>query len=113
MSLDSRLRPAISELVEHIVSGDLEALEADGRAGRLTASELKRAIADYGRQLTSMPDDGWKFADCYPIEGSVAEWSVDLPLWTTEEGVSDLTLTMNIRIVSDGVTVRIEDLHVL
>ncbi|WP_299390669.1 hypothetical protein [Pelagibius sp.] len=113
MPLDSRLKPAIWDLVEHIVKGDFGALEVDGRVGRLTASDLRRVIAEYGRKLISLPDDGWNFADSYPIEGSDAEWSVDLPLWTVEEGLSDLTLTMNIRIDNDDVIVRIEDLHVL
>jgi hypothetical protein len=41
-------------------------------------------------------------------------WSVNLPLWTKEEGRSDLTLQMHFT-ESDGAlyAVEIDDLHVL
>lgn len=89
-------------------------LEADGRIGRLTVEELSQALEDYGRSLVEIPDQGWEAADVYEIEDRLDTWGIDLPLWTLEEGRSDLTLSLTVsRLDSGQVTVEIDDLHVL
>ncbi len=87
-------------------------LASDGRIGRLTEQELRQAIADYGRTLTAIPTslDG---LDVYPIDGAPGHFSIDLPLWTVEEGRSDLTLSASVVERDGSVLVSIDDLHVL
>ena len=88
-------------------------LEENGRIGRLTAGQLSAALARYGRRIVPLPDCGWELIDAYPIVGSPDIVSLDIPLWTLEEGRSDLTLRVSCR--RDGPTVRvtIDDLRVL
>jgi hypothetical protein len=53
--------------------------------------------------------------DIVEVEGSsLKSWSVNLPLWTNEEGRSDLTLEMRFTESEAAIyTVEIDDLHVL
>lgn len=104
---------AIRQLVEDIVRGDYTSIAASGRIGRLTADELRRAIAEYGRTLVSLPTGGIDAADVYPSTSNPSEVSVDLPLWTAEEGRSDLTLSLTVVEDQGGPLVSISDLHVL
>ncbi|WP_193367728.1 DUF7668 domain-containing protein [Pelagibius marinus] len=113
MPVDVKLQPAILELVDVLMRGEFERLELDGRIGRLTAAELSRALSEYGGKLVPLPDDAFDSADCYPIEGEASKWAVDLPLWTREEGRSDLTLALSIKEDNGKVLVEIDDLHVL
>ena len=98
--------------------GHYRQLEADGRAGRLTAAELEDVIVLYGRQLIDPPDEAFVAAHIYTINiasagETGARVKVDLDMWTVEEGRSDLTPTLMIVEVADQVTIEIEDLHVL
>ena len=111
--MDRSLIPAVRDVVERLVRREFARLEADGRSGRLTAEELARALDDYGRTLVDVPDDGWELADSYEIEGRPGAWAIDLPLWTKEEGRSDLTLSLSTsRGDDDEVVVEIDDIQV-
>jgi hypothetical protein len=111
--MSSAARAVICQLVEDIVVGDFGSIEADGRIGRLTRDELRRAIQEYGKTLVSLPANAVEAADVYPLENSPGEFAVDLPLWTAEEGQSDLTLSLTVVDVIDAPAVSIDDLHVL
>jgi hypothetical protein len=109
---DSDLRDVIQLLVEDIAAGRYHLLEADGRIGRLRAEHLQEVVANYGRTIVSLPDVGWGLVDEYPIDGHPNEVSLDIPLWTTEEGRSDLTLSVSCRRYGQTVSVAIDDLRV-
>ena len=113
MPLDESLVPALRDLVQRLVHREFSALEADGRIGRLTVEELARAVDDYGRSLVAIPESGWDLADACEIAGQTNAWSIDLPLWTEEEGRSDLTLSLSVARDNGSVRVEIDDLHVL
>jgi hypothetical protein len=104
---------AIRRLVEDLSSGNYGAVEADGRIGRLTLDELRRAVSEYGRTLTPLPGEALELANSYSVEGMEGRTAVDVPLWTVEEGRSDLTLSVTLDEGKDGTTVSIDDLHVL
>jgi hypothetical protein len=111
----SFMRPLIAEIVEELVAGRYEALEQDGRAGRVTASELRSTLEDYPATLVPLPDEAFAIGgDAYPIDGrSPPEWAVDQDLWTREEGRSDLTLQLHVQCEKEKYRVEITDLHVL
>lgn len=113
MTLPTHLVPALRDLVHTLVVGDYDALHSDGRAGRLSADELRQAISRYGRRLVDPPDAAFRSANAYAIEGSQHSWAVDLDLWTAEEGHSDLTLSVTAEETADGIWLTIDDLHVL
>ena len=113
IKLSQGAEKAVRQLVKDLVNGHYTEIEADGRIGRLTKDELRRAVAEYGRRLTQLPEGAIEAVDVYPTDGVLNQASVDVPLWTEEEGQSDLTLSVIIREEMDRVTVTISDLHVL
>ena len=111
MTVPKFLRPAIRDVVHELTAGNYELLERDGRTGRLTASEVRDAIQEYGRTLIDLPavafDEG---GDSFQINNS--RWAVDQDLWTAEDGHSDLTLELDAVVTADGTwSVVITDLH--
>ena len=108
-------RPLIAALVRDLAAGNYGDVERDGRAGRLTAEELRRVIADYGATLIPLPDDAFEVGgDAHVIEGSdPPEWAIDQDLWTKEEGRSDLTLQADVKFADAEYRLEITDLHVL
>ena len=104
---------AIRRLVRDIAEGRLDEVERDGRAGRCTAADLKCVIAEYGRTLLPLPDEAFEFGHVHEYENDPDGCFVDVDLWTSEEGRSDLTLSLEARKEADGYRVEISDLHVL
>jgi len=113
MPIPTQLRPALRSVVDELVRGNYAALERDGRAGRVGAEGLQRAIAEYRRHLIDLPDEAFEVSGAIEVTNQARTWAVDLDLWTEEEGRSDLTLSATVTETSSGVQVKIEDLHVL
>lgn len=113
MPIDYQFQAAIREVVELLVRGEFAVLERDGRSGRLNSQEIESAISEYGKRLISLPDNSFQSADCYDIEGVKNTWTMDIPLWTAEEGESDLTLSITVTKENDSIHVGINDIHVL
>lgn len=113
MNANEPLFSAICALVDALVRGAYAELEQDGRSGRLTAAHLRDAIATYGRTLIPLPDEAIRHMDVYPYTADPQVLTVDIPLWTEEEGLSDLTLRLTAEILDSMILVRIEDIHVL
>jgi len=113
MHADTKFMDPIRALVEALVEGHFDQLERDGRSGRLSSHELKKALKAYGRTIITLPDEACDFVDVHPIKGQKPTWVVDVPLWTAEEGRSDLTLSLTVSESQDGVRLEIADLHVL
>lgn len=104
---------AIRDLVDLLVRGAYAELEADGRIGRLTADELRTAIEQYGQTLVALPDEAPRAISVYPHSTQPSVLALDIPLWTLEEGQSDLTLSLTAEMTERLIKVRIDDLHVL
>jgi hypothetical protein len=114
MALPPEVISAIHDIVHELSVGNFVALERDGRAGRLTAQELREAVGGYGGVLTDVPVEALERANAYEIEDAGNEWFVNVDLWTTDEQPSDLTLSLEAKRLEDGkVEVSIDDLHVL
>jgi hypothetical protein len=104
---------AIRSLIVDLVARNYAAIVADGRGGRLTESEIGSAIAEYGRTLTVPPESAFPSVDEYPQHDAPGQSWIDVPLWTKEEGRSDLTLSVIATKCGDTYELRIQDLHVL
>jgi hypothetical protein len=112
--MDPALKNEVERLVADIVAGRFSQLVADGRAGRLSEAELQKAVLDYGRTLVPLPEAAWAVVDEFPQKTDPSMVAVDVPLWTAEEGRSDLTLTLTAQRHPTGLyCLRIDDLHVL
>jgi hypothetical protein len=102
----------VTDLLAQEAYIDLEKLS---NGVRLTANELKKAVVEYGCKIVPTPVQGYEELDVIEVIGSKPkQWSVNVPVFTLEEGKSDLTLELTI-IESPSALYRIEvdDLHVL
>lgn len=102
----------VRQVLAMLVAGSYDELVSSTPGSRVSAGELRGAVDDYGHTLV-MPRDAsgrnWLKVDCSPDV-----WSVDVPLFTAEEGRSDLTLSLTIHQLGDGLyRAEIDDLHVL
>jgi hypothetical protein len=111
--MNPTLDQAIRRLIDDLVAGAYDAIEADGRGGRLTADEMRFAIAGYGRELISLPADKALKVEVYPLDEDPRLSAIDVELWTREEGRSDLTLQLSVDESGDDIKISIDDLHVL
>jgi hypothetical protein len=88
---------AVRVIVDLLVRGQYVTVEKVTRGRRLTADQIAAAIAEYGRTLTAPADDWWSTVEITPIHvGEHAAFHVAAPLWTCEEGRSDLTLELQL-----------------
>jgi hypothetical protein len=110
--LDDKHLAAIRALVDDLACGRFAELEADGRAGRLTAESIRTTISEYGRTLISLPDEAIGFIDVYVMRDDPNEFALDVELWTREEGRSDLTLSLTSMKEADRYRLAIHDLLV-
>lgn len=81
-----RFRAALAAVVDRLVARDFDGAVARGDIGRW--------IRPYPATLIALPPQAWDLADAVPI--STGGWSIRIPLWTEEEGRSDLTLTATV-----------------
>ena len=110
----SRLRLLVERVVRLLVDGDFAALVLLTDGMRMDAVTIRRAIEGYGRNLIPLPDEGFNELDVVEIESTnPRRWSVRCPLWTRQEGRSDLTLELTILHEATGFKVELDDIHVL
>lgn len=111
----AKLRATVSVLAERLAQGDYAGLCRMARVSRLGPEDLERAVRDYGRHLIPLPVAAFGTLDVLPVSDTQPQrWSVVVPLWSREEGRSDLSLEISVE-DSTALTysVAIEDLHVL
>jgi len=81
----------------------------------LTAKELKQAVTDYGQTIIILPEQEYEDLDIIEVKDEEPkQWSVNVPVFTEEEGKSDLTLELTfIDTPTDLYKIEIDGLHVL
>ena len=113
-----KIRDTVHRLVGMLVAEDYAGLEAASRGRRLTAAQLRQAVEEYGRKLRMPPESVFEVfdednLDVYEL-ASPRSWAVLVPLWTVEEGRSDLTLELVLTDKGEEhYDIEIHDLHVL
>lgn len=109
------LRPALEAVVRRLAAGDAEGLVRDGHVEHPDADLLMwvREYGNDGATLVPLPPEAWDEDDATASPQGEGEWSVELPLWTVEEGRSDLTLQADVTERPEGPFVVINDIHVL
>lgn len=99
-----------------IVDKDYAGLEGLTSGVRLSAQMMREAVGKYGRVIT-MPSqsDLAKCIDIVECEGlGRRAWSVRFPLWTIEEGRSDLSIECTVYENGDGsFGLELDDIRVL
>ena len=106
---------AVRVVVDLLVRGEYGAIEKLTRGVRLSASELESSIRNYGRTLVPPGPAWWTSVTITPVvaEGPPAV-HLAVPLWTAEEGRSDLTLELKLTQSAWGtLDTEVLDIHVL
>jgi len=110
----SSLESEVRAVVDQLVRGDYDGVEQRSDGNRLSAAELEKAVAEYGRKLTQPGSGWWDTVDVDPVGDGDDEFYVAAPLWTEEEGRSDLTLELSVAKKESGdYAIEVDDLHVL
>ena len=88
--------------------------QTHSKGQRLSAQDMAQAISDYGRRLVVPPDDAFKLMDVVEVRNvKPPQWSVNMPLWTQEEGRSDLSIGVTLISYEEGFKIELDDIHVL
>lgn len=108
------VRQEAENLVILISDGQYDTVLKQCSSSRLTREGIESIIQSYGRNFIRPPENYKECVDLMPIgDESAAAWSVQAPLWTLEEGRSDLTLELTIFKNTEGATIELDDLRVL
>lgn len=97
---------AVRVVVGLLVRGEYEELETLTEARRLTAARIAAAVEGPGRDLISPPDEAFREAGAAAVETESDDeraFRVAFPLWTAQDGRSDLVLGLTVAEVMDGV----------
>ena len=115
MSELSQLQSAVRLVTTMLANADYDGLEKLTQSRRMTATELARSARGYGRTIVTLPERALQQLDVVEVaHAQPKQWSVNVTLWTDEEGASDLTLQLTIKDTGNGTCeVEIDDLHVL
>jgi hypothetical protein len=106
-----QLKLLVGQVMDLLVSQKYKELSDMTRTVRLSEEAIKSAITYYGKQLISPPIEAFKLMDVIPIQSNNAGWSVVMPLWTQEEGRSDLTIELTIVKAEGDFRVELDDIR--
>lgn len=108
------LRSTIREIVDQLAKEDYEAVVRRCAKTCLTCDNLRTVIHEYGRNIVPPPPDAYNKLDAVRVSGiAMPTWSIRAPLWTKEEGRSDLMLELTISVGPGIPRIELDDLHVL
>ena len=102
--------PLIREIVTDISNENYNRLNQNC-GHRIFIDDLTRTIEEYGNNIIPLPERAFDFVEKYNI--SEKRIDVYLPLWTREEGKSDLTLFISCYNRESKLYIEINDLRVL
>jgi hypothetical protein len=112
--MHEKLKDPVRQITGLLVDGKYLEVETLTHGVRLTAPQMATAIAEYGRLLVSLPDHAFDLMNVAEVRNAKpSRWSVVMPLWTREEGRSDLSLELTITDLENGFAIELEDIHVL
>lgn len=115
MSRETRaaLFGVVVNVVELLRSGRFEEVERLSNGTRFSADQLRGAVNAYPYRLVGLPEDADALMDVVPVAGHPSQWSVIQPLFTAQEGRSDLSLVLTITRERATFLVEVDDIHVL
>ena len=108
------LKEQVQVLISLLIAEKYAEVEALTGGVRLPAEQIRDAIEQYGRTLRQPPSEAYERMDVVEVQGSAyPQWSITIPLWTKEEGSSDLSLSITIVAKPTGFATELDDIHVL
>ena len=112
--MNEKLKSIVNQIITLLIASDFQKVVELTNGTRMTSEEIQRALHEYGRTLIAPPSKGFDLMDAVEVEGmSIPQYSIRMPLWTQEEGMSDLTLELTVKISNEKTEVELDDIHVL
>ena len=112
--MNEKIKLIVKQILSWLAVGDFAKLVELTKGIRMSGDEIKMAIQDYGKTLCVPPEDAFGLMDVVEIRNaSIPQFSARMPLWTKEEGRSDLTLELTIKMPNKKAEVELDDIHVL
>ncbi len=114
LELETKTKKTIQHIVDLLVQQNFSELVKLTNGVRLNSKEIQTAISSFGRTLINVPSSAFHKLDLVPVKNSKpAKFSVWFPLWTHEEGRSDLCLQLTlIESKNDRFQVQLDDIRV-
>ena len=105
----------LARIVSLLAASAYEQVVAAAPKSCITAEQMRSAVEQYGRSLIPLPPHASTLIDYVAIQDVTSEaWSVVVPLFTREEGRSDLSLIARMtRVANNRYEVAVHDIHVL
>jgi hypothetical protein len=104
----------VRQVIDLLVGKKYSQLESITKGIRLSAQDMESAIAAHRRKLIMPPSDAYKLMNAVRVGNSEPQkWSVVMPLWTQEEGRSDLSIELTLTKINGGFAIELDDIHVL
>ena len=100
----------VRRLVGLLVAADYRGMFQMCPKSRARQEDLVHAVQEYGRTFV-MPSGALQLDVISVSRAVVPQWSVVAPLWTVEDGLSDLSLELIARKVGARVELAIDDLR--
>ncbi|MBY0588599.1 hypothetical protein K2X85_15600 [bacterium] len=108
-----KLESVALDLVTKLAHGKYDEVVAACGVTRLSAEDLREVIAEYGMTFVVPPKDRYVGFDAFFLPSfEIPTWSVRAPLWSKEEGRSDLELQLTIHQEGERFTIELDDLHI-
>jgi hypothetical protein len=98
--LPEHMHEPVRNLLSALARRDLNGLIATGALAPDRAGRIEQEIIDYGASPVIPPDIALLLANATSDDGET--WTIEVPLWTREEGPSDLLLWIRARDREDG-----------
>lgn len=110
-----KLKRTVKSVTDLLAAESYAELEKLTGSKRLPADEIKQAVIGYGQDLIPLPGEGYDALDVIEVNGKEPkQWSVNVPIYSRKEGMSDLTLELTLLdSTSDMYVVEIDNLHIL
>lgn len=112
--MSTAVEEAVRSIVGLLVAGEWALLDRLAPGSPVSAADLRSAVIDYGRTLVMPPAAALAELDAIEVEGaSQLTLDVRVPMWTVEEGRSDLQLVLTLKEVAVGLwDAEVDDLFV-
>ncbi|HKO24442.1 MAG TPA: hypothetical protein VJY65_06830 [Chloroflexota bacterium] len=108
------IRSAVHTIMRLLAKRDYAGVEGLTGGRSLSARDLEGAVREYGGTITLPPPAAYEeLLDVVEMEGTLKRaWSVRMPVWTAEEGRSDLALDLTVTQAEGRLVVEVDGLHV-
>lgn len=105
----------VRKVIEFLAARNYRDLELLTASIRLTSEQIESAVRGYGCTVIPLPSDGVGLIDYVAIQDArPPAWSVYVPLFTQEEGRSDLSVDLTlIETEPSSFAIELNDLRVL